>query len=174
MSSPNAFLSPPDSATLSTTLARDWAFQVNTGTREAPVWIWVNGLSTFAPQTDQTMQDDGDIHGKGGKSQIPTAIGFNITATGLRKGEGEATDSDYVPDEGQEYLRAKGEKLGSANFANIRYWRTDGNPESKMGIIAVNWTPGSDDKEGLNTFTLAGTGRGFPTDIPKPEPEVIP
>lgn len=55
----------PSSFDLNSTLARDWALQVNTGTKDAPKWVYVRGLSQFAPQTSPTMQDDSDIDSKG-------------------------------------------------------------------------------------------------------------
>lgn len=160
-------LNPGDSSHLVTTLARDWAVQVNTGTKAEPAWVTVYGLTTVNPSTDLTMQDDGDIHAGGYKSQIATAIGSNLELQGLRKGELE-TDDTLVADPGQEYLRAKGEQIGYKNIAIVRAWRTDGLDEAFEHSYAVNWTSSGGDKEGLNAFTCTLTGRGKPVKIAKP------
>ncbi|WP_336881383.1 phage tail tube protein [Rhodococcus globerulus] len=160
-------LMPPDSAQLVTTLARDWAFQVNISTTAEPEWIFVNGLSKVGPTTDQTKQDDGDIHSGGYKSQLATAIGANVEIEGLRKGTlaGEA----LTPDPGQEFLRAKGRRIGYGNIAHVRYWRTDALPDAMEAQVTVEWKDGTEDKEGLQTFTCTLTGRGKPKEIAKPK-----
>ena len=57
-----AIAKAPSSHDLASTLARDWALQVNKGTTEEPEWVFVRGLSQFAPQTSPTMQDLSLIH----------------------------------------------------------------------------------------------------------------
>ena len=74
----------PSSFDLNSTLARDWALQVNTGTAAEPNWIFVRGLSQFAPQSTPTMQDDSDIDNEGYKSQIATAIELTFQGEGKR------------------------------------------------------------------------------------------
>ncbi|MCE4161613.1 MULTISPECIES: phage tail tube protein [Rhodococcus] len=153
----------PDSSGMDSHLARDWAVQVKDGDGE---WIFVNALSQFAPTSDKTLQDDGDIGMKGGKSSLATAIGFNIEITGLRKGTYAGTD--FEPDEGQEILRAKGDEIGYLAVADIRYWRTDGLKDAFQGRYTVDWKDGTEDKEGLLSFTCTLTGRGRRTKITKP------
>lgn len=153
----------PDSSGMDSHLARDWAVQVKDGDGE---WIFVNALSQFAPTSDKTLQDDGDIGMKGGKSSLATAIGFNIEITGLRKGTLAGTD--YEPDEGQEILRDKGDEIGALAIADIRYWRTDGLKDAFQGRYTVDWKDGTEDKEGLLSFTCTLTGRGRRTKITKP------
>ncbi|WP_328438266.1 phage tail tube protein [Nocardia puris] len=165
-------LQAPDSAPLSTALARDYAVQidVNYGTGQPPEWVFIMGLNKVSPTTDITMQDDGDIHSGGRKSQIATAIGENLELGGLRKGE---RSPGFVPDPGQEKLRAHGEQIGYANIAHVRYWRVDEIAEAKEGFFAVNWTGSADDKEGLYGWTATLTGRGKHKDIAKPLAPVV-
>ncbi|MBV6758354.1 phage tail tube protein [Rhodococcus opacus] len=157
---------PLDTSHLVSTLARDWAVQANTGTKETPVWVFVYGLSSVNPTTDLTMQDDGDIHAGGYKSQMATAIGSNLELQGMRKGELEG--EELTPDAGQEFLRAKGQTIGYNNVVHMRVWRTDGLPDAFEQTYAVNWTDTGGDKEGLQGFTCTCTGRGKPTPISKP------
>ncbi|MCZ4557986.1 hypothetical protein O4215_20705 [Rhodococcus maanshanensis] len=160
-------LLPKDSSTLLTTLARDWAVQVNTSTTATPSWVFVYGLSKVSPTQEISMQDDADIHAGGYKSQIATAIGANLDLEGLRKGEG-AVDDAITPDPGQEFLRAKGEMTGSKNVAHVRYWRTDSLPDSYEHTFTVGWKDTGGDKEALQGFSCTLTGRGKPKKIAKP------
>ncbi|WP_157556244.1 phage tail tube protein [Nocardia acidivorans] len=162
-------LQAPNSAGMATALARDYAVQVdiNYGTAQAatPEWVFVMGLNKVSPSNDITLQDDGDIHSNGRKSQIATAIGENLELGGLRKGN---IAPGFVADPGQEKLRGHGEDIGSANTAHVRYWRTDGIDEAKEGYFAVSWVSAADDKEGLYGFTVTLTGKGQHKKIAKP------
>lgn len=171
MTSPTV-LQAPDSAPLATALARDYAVQIDTayGTGSGPNWVFVMGLNKVSPTTDITMQDDGDIHSGGRKSQIATAIGENLELGGLRKGE---RAPEYIPDPGIEHLRLLGSRIGYENIAHIRYWRVDEIEEAKEGFFAVNFTGSSDDKEGLYAWTATCTGRGKHKDIDKPLMPVV-
>ncbi|NQE86258.1 phage tail tube protein [Nocardia terpenica] len=162
-------LQAPNSAGMATALARDYAVQIdlNWGTEKAgtPDWVFVMGLNKVSPSNDITFQDNGDIHSGGRKSQIATAIGENLELAGLRKG---TRSPAYMPDPGQEKLRAHGEEIGDRNTAHIRYWRTDEIDEAKDGYFAVNWVSSADDKEGLYGFTATCTGQGQHKQITKP------
>ncbi|MFI5778138.1 phage tail tube protein [Nocardia sp. NPDC051570] len=153
---------------MSTALARDYAVQIdiNYGTEKAtPEWVFVMGLNKVSPSNDITLQDDGDIHSNGRKSQIATAIGENLEIAGLRKGNLAA---GFIADPGQEKLRLHGEEIGAANTAHVRYWRTDGIDEAKEGYFAVKWVSAAEDKEGLYGFTCSLTGKGQLKKITKP------
>ncbi|MFI5778698.1 phage tail tube protein [Nocardia sp. NPDC051570] len=162
-------LQAPNSAGMATALARDYAVQVdiNYGTAQSgtPEWVFVMGLNKVSPSNDITLQDDGDIHSNGRKSQIATAIGENLEIAGLRKGNLAA---GFVADPGQEKLRSHGEDIGAANTAHVRYWRTDGIDEAKEGYFAASWVSAADDKEGLYGFTCTLTGKGQHKKIAKP------
>lgn len=159
-------LLPADSSALASTLARDWAVQVNTSTTETPTWVFVYGLSQVGPTSDITLQDDGDIHAGGYKSQLATAIGANLELQGLRKGT--LAGDTFTPDPGQEALRAKGKLTGYDNIAHVRYWRTDDLTDAFEIRAAVSWVDTAADKEALQAFTCTLTGRGKPVVITKP------
>ncbi|MGV9662579.1 phage tail tube protein [Nocardia niigatensis] len=158
---------------MATALARDYAVQIdlNYGTATStPNWLFVMGLNKVSPSNDITLQDDGDIHSGGRKSQIATAIGENLELGGLRKGN---LSAGFVADPGQEKLRSHGEDIGAANTAHIRYWRTDGIDEAKEGYFAVSWVSSADDKEGLYGFTATLTGKGKHKNIAKPTAPLV-
>lgn len=163
----SAPLQAPSSDNLATTLARDWAIQVDTSDGAAePTWTFVMGLSQFSPQPEATLQDDGDINSDGFSSEIVTQQKLTIQMEGLRKGTNAA--GNFTPDPGIEHLRRKGEKLGADNFVRARYWRTDGRNEAKQGTFACSWSEGTEGKDGLSTFSVTLSSRGKPEDITKP------
>lgn len=159
-------LLPPDSADLISTLARDWAVQVNTGTIAAPTWTFVNGLNKVDPSIDTTTQDDSDIHGKGYKSTLVTGLGATLALEGLRKGTKD--DTTFTPDPGQEFLRGKGEAMGGDNVVHMRVWRTDDLPNAFECKYACAWKDVAGSLDALQSFTVTLSGRGKPDTITKP------
>ena len=133
----------PSSHDLASTLARDWAFQVDTTDGSVtPNWVFVRGLSQFAPVTNLVMQDDSDIDNEGYQSQIPTA------------------------DPGQAHLRAKGEETGFENMATVRFWRTDGVQSGAYeALVSVQFEPQAGGNEDLDSFTITMMTRGKPIAI---------
>lgn len=166
----SAPLNAPSSENLSSSLARDWAVQVDTADdSETPAWTYVLGLSQFAPRDEPNMQDDGDINSGGYTSQTPTEQTLTVECAGLRKGK--LTGSTLVADPGQEFLRLKGRQLGGKNYATVRYWRTDGIAEAYEARMTVQWVNGTEGKDGLYSFNLTLTSRGAPIEIEKPSTE---
>jgi len=153
----------PSSFDLNSTLARDWALQVNTGPKETPEWVYVRGLSQFAPQTSPTMQDDSDIDNEGYKSQIATAIEMTFKGEGKRKGQKSA--GTFAQDEGQTALRAAGRKMGLDNVVQARCWRTDGVQEGYESYFSVQWEDNAGGNEDLDSFSFTLMSRGKPEDI---------
>lgn len=153
----------PSSFDLASTLARDWALQVNTGTTETPDWIFVRGLSKFAPQTTPTMQDDSDIDSEGYKSQIATALQMTFQGEGKRKGE--KSGDVFQQDPGQAALRAVGRKMGLGNVIQARCWRTDGVQEGYESNFSVEWTDVDGGNEDLDSFNFTMMSRGKPREI---------
>lgn len=153
----------PSSFDLNSTLARDWALQVNTGTKDSPKWVYVRGLSQFAPQTSPTMQDDSDIDSKGYKSQIATALEMTFEGEGKRKGE--KSGETFKQDPGQAYLRDKGRKMGLDNVVQARCWRTDGVQEGYESYFSVKWEDKAGSNDDLDQFSFTLMSRGKPQDI---------
>ena len=153
----------PSSYDLNSTLARDWALQVNTGTQEEPNWIYVRGLSQFAPQSSPTMQDDSDIDSEGYKSQIATALEMTFKGEGKRKGK--KSEGKFAQDPGQAALREKGRKMGLDNVIQARCWRTDGVQEGYDSYFSVKWEDQAGGNEDLDSFSFEMMSRGKPVAI---------
>lgn len=153
----------PSSYDLNSTLARDWALQVNIGTQEKPNWIYVRGLSQFAPQSSPTMQDDSDIDSEGYKSQIATALEMTFKGEGKRKGK--KTEGEFKQDPGQSALREKGRKMGLDNVIQARCWRTDGVQDGYDSYFSVKWEDQAGGNEDLDSFSFELMSRGKPIAI---------
>lgn len=158
-----AIAKAPSSHDLASTLARDWALQVNKGTTEEPEWVFVRGLSQFAPQTSPTMQDDSDIDSEGYKSQIATALEMSFQGEGKRKGQSAA--GAFKQDPGQEHLREVGRRMGLGNVTQARAWRTDGVDEAYESFFSVEWEDKAGGNEDLDEFSFTMMSRGKPQRI---------
>lgn len=153
----------PSSFDLSSTLARDWAVQVNTGDTETPEWVFVRGLSQFAPTSTPTMQDDSDIDSEGYKSQIATAQEMTFAGEGKRKGQ--KAEGVFTQDPGQAFLRKAGRQMGLDNVIHARCWRTDGVQEGYDSNFSVQWEDQAGGNEDLDSFTFTLMSRGKPMEI---------
>lgn len=150
----------PASFDLASTLARDWAVQVKNDKDE---WVFVRGLSKFAPKTTPTMKDDSDIDSEGYKSQIATALQMTFEGEGYRKGT--LAGETFKQDEGQAALREVGRKMGLRNVIPARCWRTDGVDEGYEGHFSVEWTDTDGGNEDLDQFSFTMMSRGKPQRI---------
>lgn len=155
-----AVATPPASTKLASTLARDWAVQVKD---KDDKWVFVQGLSKFAPKTTPTMKDDSDINSQGYKSQIATALQMTFEGEGFRKGE--LSGEKFTQDPGQAALRAVGRNMGLRNTIHARCWRTDGVEEGYDAYFSVEWTDTDGGNEDLDQFSFTMMSRGKPMSI---------
>lgn len=148
-------------AGIDSTLARDWALQVQeAGTEE---WVFVLGLSKFSPKTSLTMKEDSDINSEGYKSQIATAMQQTFEGEGFRKGE--LSGDKFTQDKGQEILRSVGRQMGLRNVIKARAWRTDGVQEGYEANFSVEWNDNDGGNEDLDQFSFTMMSRGKPVEI---------
>lgn len=167
-----AIAKAPSSNDLQSTLARDWAFQVNTGTTDTPKWVFVRGLSKFAKNAKPGMKDDSDIDSNGYSSQIATTLEMTFEGEGKRKGKNTA--GKFLQDAGQAFLREKGGKMGFENIVDARAWRTDGVDDAYAGAFSVEWSDEAGGNEDLDEFKFTLMSRGEPTRIKPVESATAP
>ncbi|MEJ6549835.1 hypothetical protein PQI66_09795 [Corynebacterium sp. USCH3] len=157
----------PSSNDLQSTLARDWAVQVDlafgTSDSEDANWAFVRGLSQFAPSFTPGMQDDSDIDSEGYGSQIATTIAAKFEGQGRRKGK--TAEGNFKQDPGQAYVRRVGRKMGLGNVLRARCWRTDGVDEGYEGLFSVEYTETAGANDALDEFSFSMQSRGKPTEI---------
>ncbi|MGV8875497.1 MAG: phage tail tube protein [Rhodococcus sp. (in: high G+C Gram-positive bacteria)] len=161
-----AVLKPPNSASLFTFRAAAWAVQINTGTFDVPLWVWLRGISKFEPKQTPTKQDDSDIDSEGYKSELVTAQKLDITVEGKMKGAKSL--SSVTPDPGATFLRDKGTQVGYDNIVELRYWRTDDIDEGYRHFFAAEYSDVGGGNEDLQNYSAMLSGRGKPTKIARP------
>ena len=162
----SAPLSPPNSSSLATALARDWVLRVRDVGGVDEDWMFVRGLSAVTPIFEGTPQDASDIDGEGYGAQVVTGLAWRVEGSCLRKGE---TTTGFADDPGQDFLRQKGRKTGTANMAEFQIYRRDELPDAYQGAGPVVWTDtAAGDPNALQASTFQIIGNGKPTDITKP------
>lgn len=156
----------PSSNNLQSTLARDWAVQVDTSGSiggDDPEWEFVRGLSQFAPSFTPGMQDDSDIDSEGYGSQIATTLTASFEGQGRRKGQ--TAQGNFAQDPGQAFIRRIGRQMGLDNVLRARCWRTDGVDEGYEGLFSVEYTETAGGNDSLDEFSFTMQSRGKPTEI---------
>lgn len=159
-----AIAKAPSSNDLQSTLARDWALQVDRADdAEQPDWVFVRGLSQFAPSFAPGMQDDSDIDSEGYTSQIATTLTATFEGEGKRKGK--TASAQFAQDPGQEFIRDVGRQMGLANTLRARCWRTDGVDDAYEGRFSVEYTETAGGNDALDAFSFTLQSRGKPDRI---------
>ncbi|WP_037178137.1 phage tail tube protein [Rhodococcus sp. UNC363MFTsu5.1] len=154
---------------LASTLARDWALEVETATG---TWTPVRGLTSVSPIFEGSEEDTSDIDSEGYASSIVTGLAFRIEGSGKRKGDDSV---GFVDDPGQNFLRQKGRKTGSENYVQARIFRRDALPDAHQCECTVKWTDSAaSGTNALQEFSFTLSGNGKPEDITKPsQPKTV-
>lgn len=154
-----------------TTSQRKWKLDVDVSATAVPNWVRVMGMTDFTPNPGTVAsEDDADYDGAGYGSA--SAVGLDWGASGtFRRAPGRATPTQYDP--GQEFLRLKGRKTGTANTAHVRFYEYDpvtGSPmvEAYEGYAMVVYANSGGGPRALSTATLTLTGQGELLDITHP------
>jgi hypothetical protein len=159
-------LTPPDSSALATTSAGNWAVQINTTPEATATWAFVNGISKFEPKNKPKMEDDSDIYMDNWASQIAAGQALELSIEGLTKGT--VAGGVMTVDPGLAVLLAASKETGNDNIVHLRYWRTDGLPDSFEHRFGVDVSLQGGKSDELLKFTGTLYGRGKPTAVTKP------
>lgn len=153
------------------TLARKYKLQVNTGTVSVPTWTDCLALADFKPANAPTIQDDTVYDDAGWGSQTKTLLMWSVEAKFIRRAN---PNDPTVYDVGQEKLRACSLAFGASGVAQIRYYDRTGGPEAYTGFAEVTWTPDGGDGKALETVSVTLSGKGALTLITNPEAFALP
>lgn len=160
---------PPNPSSLSTAAAGRYGVQINRldlgGTRQAPVWQFVNGIMSFEPSPQPKLEDDSDIYGDAWASQSVVGNALNIAISGVYKGTDDPT---FVPDPGLGYLLARSYETTSDNEVHVKWWRYDEIDESFEHFFATDCKKTGGKPSELQKWSGTLTGRGKPTKVDKP------
>lgn len=167
-----AVLQPPNPAELGlkTINAGKYGVRINRtdigGTRQAPVWQFINGIQSFEPNPTPKLEDNSDIYMNSWDSMGVVGNGLTIAISGIYKGLKD--DAGFVPDPGLSFLLSKSYQNGIDNDVHIQYWRYDEIDEAYEHVFATDCkkTGGKTNENQKWSGTL--TGQGEPTKIEKP------
>lgn len=120
--------------------ARDFTFELNTGTIGVPVWTPVGGINTWShtPQSkdaDTTVFDD-----DGNEAHMKIRRGHQFTLAGLFKEDPANGDRDA----GQEAVEAWGLLIGSASKKQFRITSPGGSLRTFLATATVTSGGGAD------------------------------
>lgn len=152
---------PTDTSDLDVTLARHWGLEVRKELTDP--WLPARGLQSLNPTVSKTRQDGGDYHSGNFTKQIATEASWGLEAT-----FGRQLDATGAPDPGVELLRSVDAELGSDELVYVRWWRTDGLPDSYEGRAGVDFSSAGGEKASLQGATVTFTGYGRRNAVAKP------
>lgn len=122
--------------TVTKVLARDYKFEVNTGTTVSPTWTEIKGLNTWSPSrvkndANTTSYDEGGVI-----SHIVASRGGSVTLTGFVLED----TGDGSRDPGQEAVNALDELIGYDSLGEFRITTPGGT--LLQGLASVQVTEG--------------------------------
>ncbi|WP_207842607.1 phage tail tube protein [Williamsia soli] len=152
---------PVDTSDLDVTLARHWGLEVRKALTDP--WIPVRSIQSLNPTVSKSRQDGGDYHSGNYTQQVATEASWALEVSVGRK-----LDAAGAPDPGVELLRSVDGELGSDELVYVRWWRTDGLPDSHQGRAGVDFSSAGGEKASLQGATITLTGYGRRETVAKP------
>lgn len=126
-------------------LARDFFFEINTGTSGAPVWTDIGGVTTWDLKEAQKEADATDFSDNGYSSAMVVSAAMSVSLKGNLNTDGDTRDP------GQKAVEAAARTFGPAGIKEYRIWgpRTAASFDEAAGTI-----------EFAAAAKLTGTGGG--------------
>lgn len=140
-------------------LAREFDLEINTGTRDNPVWTHISGIMAINPGQTSTVTDDTDFDTDGWEAGTVAMRGRSLSVSMLYK----TVNGTGAQDPGQEALIVLGETSGRSAKGGFRYLDPDGNGHEFRATVDVAW-PGGGKTDNAN-FTADLKVDGKPTPV---------
>lgn len=159
-----AVLTPPNGSALKIRKAGRYGVQVWNGTD----WIFVNGLTSYEPKYEPTMEDDTDITSNGWASEAGVGNKLTVAFEGLVKGT--EAGGVFTPDPGLQKIIDATASIDD-NQVRMRHWRLDGLagvPWNVEFYASVNASPAGGKPTELQKFSGTLSAKGEPTLIVAP------
>lgn len=121
--------------------ARDWTFEINTGTAGSPTWVAVAGINTWSHSPSKTDADTTTNDDDGVDSHMPIRRGHSFTLQGLFKED----PSDGTRDAGQEAVETAGNSVGTAGIKQFRITSPGGTTRTFDASYDVTFGGGGQD-----------------------------
>lgn len=137
------------------TLARDdGAFDINTGTKEAPVWTPIGGLNSWSPSPQKNDADTTKFSNQGWQSHLPASRGLEHTISGLVQVDPSTGDRDP----GQAAVETLATKMGPDGIGQFRHTMTGGTVNTFEASVNVTRGGGGNDDPSAWEATLLMSG----------------
>jgi hypothetical protein len=121
--------------------ARDWDFEINTGTVGSPTWVAIGGLNSWSHSPTKNDADTTTFDDDGRLSHMPISRGDSFTLEGLFKEDPD----DGTRDPGQEAVEAAGEAVGADGVKQLRMTSPGGTTKTFLASYNVTIGGGSND-----------------------------
>jgi len=133
----------------------EWLLDINTGTRETPVWTNLPDITGVNPTGAPKLKDVTTYANKGNTAQrkVGEDFTFAFAVLGIRDDTGEFQAADIA-------LIEAADAIGEDNVVGYRYYHATSPSLAYEGTAAVQWNrqnTGNDDPE-FFAFTLTGQG----------------
>lgn len=122
-------------------LARDFLFELNTGTVALPVWTLVTGLDTWSHAPASNDADTTTFDEMGRLSHLKASRGDTFTLTGKYKED----EADGSRDPGQEAVEAWGDEIGPSSLKPFRITSPGGTTKTFDASATVKIGGGGND-----------------------------
>lgn len=122
-------------------LARDYIFELNTGTSETPSWVEINGVNSWS-DTPQAVDADTTTFDEGGRqSHLKASRGNEFGLQGLIL----LDEADASRDPGQEAAETWADQIGPASLKEFRITDPAGGTYTMLASATVTRGGGGND-----------------------------
>lgn len=135
-------------------LARDFTFELNTGTTASPTWVAVGAVSSWSHSPTKNDADTTTFDEEGRLSHLPASRGDEFTITGMYK-EDESTGAR---DAGQEAVEAWADEIGPTGIKQFRISSPGGNVKTFEASASVQVGGGGTDDPAAWEATVTVSG----------------
>lgn len=136
-------------------LARDYTFEINTGSIASPVWVEIGGLNTWTHSPSSKDADTTKFYDGGRESSMKTTRGDEFTLSGFKS----LDDTVTARDPGQVAVETVDAAVGRDSRAQFRITEDDtGEAKSFLATVQVTSGGGGNDDPVKWEATLKVTG----------------
>lgn len=121
--------------------ARDWTFEINTGTVAVPVWTPVGGINSWSHSPTKNDTDTTTFDDDGRLSHMPISRSDAFGLEGLYSED----PADGTRDAGQEAIEAAAAAVGTAGLKQFRITSPGGTTKTFMASYNVTQGGGGND-----------------------------
>jgi hypothetical protein len=134
--------------------ARDWSFELNTGTEAIPAWTEIGGLNTFEISREHEETDTTDFASAGAAEHEVMQRGRSIKVEGFF-----LENADSTRDAGQQAVEDLADAVGAASRKQLRVSSPNGKTFTQKVSAAIEPVGGgNNDKTSWGaTFKRSGT-----------------